>query len=75
MELLVGHGIDLNVADGTGLTALHRVLGTKGIVGITDDSPELSKVKQDPYECVCSRTSTSVCAVGPLLVCVQWDLY
>ena len=70
MELLVGYGIDLNVTDETGLTALHRVLGTKSIVGITDDSPELSKVKQDFYD-VCSRTSTSVCTVGPLLVCVQ----
>ena len=24
---------------------------------------------------MCSRTSTSVCAVGPLLVCVQNDLH
>ena len=24
---------------------------------------------------VYSKTSTSVCTVGPLLVCVQWDLY
>ena len=22
-----------------------------------------------------SRTSTSVCTIGPLLVCIQWDLY
>ena len=27
------------------------------------------------FVCVYSGTSTSVCTVGPLLVCVQWDLY
>ena len=44
VELLVGHGIDLDVIDERGLTALHIVLGRKSVVGIPEDSPELTKV-------------------------------
>ena len=35
----------------------------------------IEKVSKYVLYCVYSRTSTSVCTVGPLLVCVQWDLY
>ena len=47
IELLVGHGIDLSIIDAKGLTALHLALGKEIIVGITDNSPQLSEVKQD----------------------------
>ena len=70
VELLVGHGIDLDVVEERGITALHIVLGRKSVVGISEDSPELSKVRMCSAD-VNSRTSTSVCTVGPLLVCVQ----
>ena len=49
IELLVGHGIDLSIICSNGLTALHIALGKEIVVGITDNCPELSKVKQDLY--------------------------
>ena len=45
VELLVGHGIDLDVIEERGITALHIVLGRMTIVSIPEDSPELSKVQ------------------------------
>ena len=44
VEVLVGHGIDLSILDTSGLTALHLAVGKLSIIGITDNSPELSKV-------------------------------
>ena len=60
VELLVGHGIDLDVIDERGRTALHIVLGRKSVIGIPEDSPELSKV-----------CTLQMLTEGPLLVCVQ----
>ena len=61
VELLVGHGIDLDVIDERGLTALHIVLqGRQSVVGIPEDSPELNKV-----------CTLWMLTVRPLLVCVQ----
>ena len=76
VELLVGHGIDLDVIDERGMTALHIVVATKEVVGIPEDSPELSKVCTILiFPCsnimYCISTLSSVCTVGPLLVCVQ----
>ena len=45
VELLVGHGIDLNIEDERGLTPLHIAVHTQSILGISDNSPELSKVQ------------------------------
>ena len=64
VELLVGHGIDLDVVEDHGLTALHIVLGRKQVVGISEDSPELTKV----YTML--MFPVILCTV-PLLVCVQ----
>ena len=45
VELLVGHGINLDVIEERGITALHIVLAGKPIVSIPEDSSELSKVQ------------------------------
>ena len=60
VELLVGHGIDLDVIEERGITALHIVLARNPIVSIPEDSPELHKVY-----------AMLMLTKGPLLVCVQ----
>ena len=58
-ELLIGHGIDLDVVDVRGATALHMAVYKDTVVGITDDSPELSKVCT-----IESKLAHYVCTVG-----------
>ena len=59
VELLVGHGIDLDVIEERGITALHIGLVKHQVFGIPEDSPELSKV-----------CALLMLTAGPLL-CVQ----
>ena len=56
--------------DEDGCTALHLAVALRDRERFTispNNSPELNKVSVHTY----SRTSTSVCTVEPLLVCVQ----
>ena len=45
VERLVGYGIDLNLKDVNGDTALHTALSTQMIVVLSPETPQLKKVR------------------------------